>query len=392
MTFLLCILFALCKAVSGSVTSEDKCIGDNRGDQLYLWEIKKSAESEASYLFGTIHVPYTLVPLPWQVKEAFKKVDNLYKEIVNNDSVTCSGGMFSDLFKTNKIPYSERRKLRREVVDYLDTLQQMVSSWFSDEDQKAAARRLIMSASPDLYLKSFDVFTISTTITMLSSELVLPQLAAGHDLLDQHLEAVARRSGMFVDGVEAWSSHCPGEITASLSPAAQVHLLNSTLDDLKNGFNSDTDDLINDYNCLTVDENPFTDTKYMENPEAVELGNWFNKKLLIERNKKMAEKIDEIMSRPDAGSNMFAFGINHFIGTHDSVTRYLRDKNYIVTRVNIKDDLDKNGSDQGIISHSQPPAEENSGTIVLVTFLTFFILIFSFLQHHRFIIIIIPRM
>ena len=197
---------------------------------------------------------------------------------------------------------------------------------------------------------------------------------------------------MFVAGVEAWSIHCPGEITPSLSPAAQVHLLTSALDDLKNGCNSEIDDLINDYNCLTVDENPFTDTKYMENPEAVELGNWFNKKLLIERNKKMAEKIDEIMSRPDAGSNMFAFGINHFIGTHDSVTRYLRDKNYIVTRVNIKDDLDKNGSDQGIISHSQPPAEENSGTIVLVTFLTFFILIFSFLQHHRFIIIIIPRM
>lgn len=106
----------------------------------FLWRVKRAAphSSSPSYLFGTIHVPYTRVWdfIPDRSKEAFHSSHNVFFELDLTDPLT-----ISKLTSCQLLPHGENlqtllpRDLYRRLKRHLDYVKHMMPYWMTADQR-----------------------------------------------------------------------------------------------------------------------------------------------------------------------------------------------------------------------------------------------------------------
>lgn len=106
----------------------------------FLWRVKRSAPhpSLPSYLFGTIHVPYTRVWdfIPDRSKQAFHSSHNVFFELDLTDPLT-----ISKLTSCQLLPHGENlqtllpRDLYRRLKRHLDYVKHMMPHWMTADQR-----------------------------------------------------------------------------------------------------------------------------------------------------------------------------------------------------------------------------------------------------------------
>lgn len=106
----------------------------------FLWRVKRAAPhpSSPSYLFGTIHVPYTRVWdfIPDRSKQAFHSSRNVFFELDLTDPLT-----ISKLTSCQLLPHGENlqtllpRDLYRRLKRHLDYVKHMMPHWMTADQR-----------------------------------------------------------------------------------------------------------------------------------------------------------------------------------------------------------------------------------------------------------------
>lgn len=106
----------------------------------FLWRVKRAAphSSSPSYLFGTIHVPYTRVWdfIPDRSKQAFHSSHNVFFELDLTDPLT-----ISKLTSCQLLPHGENlqtllpRDLYRRLKRHLDYVKHMMPYWMTADQR-----------------------------------------------------------------------------------------------------------------------------------------------------------------------------------------------------------------------------------------------------------------
>lgn len=104
----------------------------------FLWMVKRPAPHPPSYLFGTIHVPYTRVWdfIPNSTKEAFHNSRNVFFELDLTDPLT-----ISKLTSCQLLPHGENlqtllpRDLYRRLKRHLDYVKHMMPYWMTADQR-----------------------------------------------------------------------------------------------------------------------------------------------------------------------------------------------------------------------------------------------------------------
>ena len=353
--------------------SEDRCpVGQLKGDKLYLWAIQKTPASPTSWLLGTLHVPYPLVPLPWQAKKAFEMSQELVKEIVvdKDKDVDCD-------IKENKTEVKSQPKeydpfsyslsqpdlvnvgdgqsqqtiseddLRKAIRDQLIFIIDQIPSWYpNNTQQQREALILIRNYAVYFSTQKIEAAGWARTIAELSNKSILNLRSLNYTVLDKYLEDQARANGKKIAAAESTFSHCNSQIYSTLSKETQEEMLMEQLEELKKTRNQSTnthDILINQYNCLNMNEtlNGIIDMEDVDTSNLTDselnILTWYNDELLYKRNVNMARIIEQRVSQSNK-TIMFAFGALHFLGSA-SVVDFLVQKNFTVKRINVSDDL-----------------------------------------------------
>jgi len=358
------VFWFVVSSVSTLPVSEDRCpVGNDKGDKLYLWAIQKTPESPTSWLLGTIHVPYPLVPLPWQAKKAFEMSQELVKEVVvdKDKDVDCD-------IKENKTEVKSQPKeydpfsyslsqpdpksqqtiseddLRNAIRDQLVYIIDQIPSWYPNKTKQQREALILILKYVIIYFKTQKIEAAgwAREIDELSNKSILGCL--NYPELDDYLEDQARANGKKIGAAESTFSHCNSQLYSTLSKETQEEILLNTLEELKKTRNqtTDLDKIINQYNCLNMNDSYHyidmedLDTSNLTDSE-LNILTWHNDELLYKRNVNMAKIIEQRVSQSNK-TIMFAFGTLHFLGSA-SVVDFLEQKNFTVKRINVSDDL-----------------------------------------------------
>lgn len=104
----------------------------------FLWTVKRAPPHPPSYLFGTIHVPYTRVWdfIPDSSKQAFHNSANVFFELDLTDPLT-----ISKLTSCQLLPHGENlqtllpRDLYRRLKRHLDYVKHMLPHWMTADQR-----------------------------------------------------------------------------------------------------------------------------------------------------------------------------------------------------------------------------------------------------------------
>ncbi len=145
-------------------------------------------------------------------------------------------------------------------------------------------------------------------------------------ILDDHLMIRARDEGKIVKGIETaaeFNMHFDG-----LRSDLKTYWLNVMLDI---DTEEDTEFMIRCYRYSLDDALEMPEKEHHKCPES-ELMAYVKTHIMDNRNKKMAERIDNLLRNEPNHHYFFAFGNAHFLG-EDSVVDLLQQNGYKVTRV-----------------------------------------------------------
>ncbi len=261
-----------------------------------LWRITpKEPGTEKTgdyYLFGTIHVPDTRVLAMHPAStRAFENADAVYTEI---DLVKDAAAQAKAL----SLPADKKLK---EVIG---------------EDLYNRLEARIKSYIPALTVEGIGVSLIPSAWAIFLPQLELMKRYPGGQPLDAQLSMKARKANKTVAGLED-----PRRQTAlftSLSDAQQIEVLTATLDELDKVEKEKLDplgDLINMYLEGDIEKMIAYFQKEMNKDTlSKELKELFMTKMLFERNKHIAIKMDELIKAQPTKNHFFAIGAMHCMG------------------------------------------------------------------------------
>jgi uncharacterized protein YbaP (TraB family) len=348
----------------------------------FLWEI---GTKPPSYLFGTIHVPYTTVwdEIPQNAKDAFHHAAKIYFELDFTDKKTKASIEACQYFPNeNYLSPVLPSDLYHRVENHLEFVRRAMPYWidlnvpfsvasfyankmFFERTKNWEYKRPIwvwimisstltksdMAPLLEKYVKQETTYQggqvtdwiefaeeTHQAVNGISSTQVEPA-----PFLDLYLSQKAQKEGKQVGGIEFLEEQCQAlnGINSTLVEATLRQFLDEQEELRRSITKPDLNvfgELINDYregnlDYLLINSAP---TNMSSATEQEQLLNKFSKafyeNMLINRNEKMASRvIEQIKSNPET-SLLFAFGAAHFLG-ENSVVELLRSHGLEVRRV-----------------------------------------------------------
>ena len=348
------------KSLSSSNFQAHKvCSGDNT-DSTFLWRIRRK---KPSFLFGTIHVPYTTVwpSIPKQVKRALNSSDKVMFELDLLDTQT-----ELSLLQCQLLPKGLRAQellppqLYKRIKQHLEYVRERMPFWMTINQRVKGihAEALFKALTSNWEVKR--PFWILLMINSLTEHDIRMR---GIHVLDKYLAIEAQRMYKSTGGVERVEEQCQplNQLNATLvifalDQALTQHesIRNGTLKPILN-----TDHLIHQYICgdfnikmfdtrlassavapqllsspsvlsnnSGINENTTTTKHFLEK----ELDRYFKEELILKRNVQMGRRIVTLLRENANTSFFFAFGAGHFLG-NNSVVDHLRQEGIDVVRV-----------------------------------------------------------
>ncbi|GAA5481536.1 TraB/GumN family protein [Haloferula sargassicola] len=275
-----------------------------------LWRVEGGKLAKPSWLFGTIHLGTgpvgTLHPA---AEKALESSDALYTEL-EMDPVT-QLGLAKHFIRT------DGRKLSDSIGEEMT-------------EQLEAELKKIMPALNSAVLQSFKTWAVAIMLPTLKLQL------EGAPPLDMIVWKKAEDAGIATRALEKPEDQF--DIFDDLTEDEQVIMLSETLRQLREARDKDedlNDELIAAY--VSGDDQAVLDwmNRYyqeMIEGEHAELGKKLMKRMLDDRNAKMAATIISALQTEPDQSHFFAAGTAHFLGKNN-IGGYLTKQGYKVTRV-----------------------------------------------------------
>ncbi|KAH3695611.1 hypothetical protein DPMN_083068, partial [Dreissena polymorpha] len=308
----------------------------------FLWTIKREPPS---YLFGTIHVPYTRVwdHIPENVKTAFYQSENVFFELDLTNPTTVT-----QLANCQLLPHGEilsdilPKALYARLKDHLEYVRARMSKWIT-EDQKG--KGLYADYLFDIIAGNWErkrpIWVMLLVNSLTESDIKSREIP----VLDLYLAQEAERLDKSTGAVEQVQEQCIP--LNELNYSQVLFALNRTLRQhewyrVQNSAHNSaipfsTDDLIHHYNCGDLDGIIFSkDSSQVSNlvnaslpPNDIKtakiIDQYFRTELINKRNGRMAERVANLLQDNPDQSFFFAFGAGHFLGNHTVIER-LRQK------------------------------------------------------------------
>ncbi|RWS29991.1 metalloprotease TIKI2-like isoform X2 [Leptotrombidium deliense] len=325
----------------------------------FMWKIKRYP-NPSSYLFGTIHVPYTLVwdSIPMHIKQAFERSDCVFFELDLLDPYTITALANCQVLPNNKklmdiLPPDLYKRLKR----HLDYVRSMLPKWMtSDQRGKGLYAEYLFNAITGNWERKRPVWVMLMVNSLTESDIK----SRGIPVLDLYLAQEAQRMNKKTGAVERVEEQCLP--MNDLSNMQVLFALNRTLsqhENIRYGFmrpSYTTQDLIRHYNCGNLNSIIFNQgtsqvpsligSSYSESSKDKEsserLENYFRNELVIKRNLKMAQKVIEILAANAHKSYFFAFGAGQ-----NSIIDVLKAAGFEVERVT-EVNINRNASDASV--------------------------------------------
>ncbi|XP_008334542.1 metalloprotease TIKI2 [Cynoglossus semilaevis] len=309
----------------------------------FLWMVKRPAPHPPSYLFGTIHVPYTRVWdfIPNSTKEAFHNSRNVFFELDLTDPLT-----ISKLTSCQLLPHGENlqtllpRDLYRRLKRHLDYVKHMMPYWMTaDQRGRGLYADYLFNAIAGNWERKRPVWVM----LMVNSLTEWDVRSRGTPVLDLFLAQEAEGMGKMTGAVERVEEQC--HPLNGLNFSQVLFALNQTLlqhegvraGSLQGSYT--TEDLITHYNCGDLSSIIFNhDTSQLphfinsslpahDRMTALQIDSYFRQELIYKRNERMARRVSALLQRNPNQTYFFAFGAGHFLGNH-SVLDILRQEGY----------------------------------------------------------------
>uniref|UniRef100_A0A8C6T2T8 Metalloprotease TIKI n=1 Tax=Neogobius melanostomus TaxID=47308 RepID=A0A8C6T2T8_9GOBI len=297
----------------------------------FLWTIKRAPPQPPSYLFGTIHVPYTRVWdfIPDNSKRAFYKSSNVFFELDLTDPLT-----ISKLTSCQLLPHGENlqkllpRDLYRRLKRHLEYVKHMMPHWMTaDQRGRGLYADYLFNAIAGNWERKRPVWVM----LMVNS------------LTEWDVRSRGRPIGKRTGAVERVEEQC--HPLNGLNFSQVLFALNQTLlqhegvraGSLQGSYT--TEDLITHYNCGDLSSIIFNhDTSQLphfinsslpahDRLTALEIDSYFRQELIYKRNERMARRVSALLQRNPNQAFFFAFGAGHFLGNH-SVLDILQQEGY----------------------------------------------------------------
>ncbi|XP_049580361.1 metalloprotease TIKI2 [Syngnathus scovelli] len=314
----------------------------------FLWKVKRAPPQPPSYLYGTIHVPYTRVWdfIPDVSKRAFRTSRNVFFELDLTDPLTVS-----KLTSCQLLPHGENlqtllpRDLYRRLKRHLDYVKHMMPYWMTaDQRGRGLYADYLFNAIAGNWERKRPVWVM----LMVNSLTEWDVRSRGTPVLDLYLAQEAERMGKTTGAVERVEEQC--HPLNGLNFSQVLFALNQTLlqhegvraGSLQGAYT--TEDLITHYNCGDLSSIIFNhDNSQLphfinsslpahERTTAQQIDSYFRQELIYKRNERMARRVSALLQRNPNQTYFFAFGAGHFLGNH-SVLDILRRDGYVIDHV-----------------------------------------------------------
>ncbi|XP_076009301.1 metalloprotease TIKI2 [Genypterus blacodes] len=314
----------------------------------FLWKIKRQPPHRPSYLFGTIHVPYTRVWdfIPNSTKQAFLNSPNVFFELDLTDPLT-----ISKLTSCQLLPHGENlqtllpRDLYRRLKRHLDYVKHMMPYWMTaDQRGRGLYADYLFNAIAGNWERKRPVWVM----LMVNSLTEWDVRSRGTPVLDLFLAQEAEKMGKNTGAVERVEEQC--HPLNGLNFSQVLFALNQTLlqhegvraGSLQGSYT--TEDLITHYNCGDLSSIIFNhDTSQLphfinsslpahDRTVALQIDSYFRQELIYKRNERMARRVSALLQRNPNQTYFFAFGAGHFLGNR-SVLDMLRQEGYEIVHM-----------------------------------------------------------
>uniref|UniRef100_A0A3B3YK88 Metalloprotease TIKI n=1 Tax=Poecilia mexicana TaxID=48701 RepID=A0A3B3YK88_9TELE len=298
----------------------------------FLWRINRTPPQPPSYLFGTIHVPYTRVWdfIPNSSKQAFRSSSNVFFELDLTDPLT-----ISKLTSCQLLPHGENlqtllpRDLYRRLKRHLDYVKHMMPYWMTaDQRGRGLYADYLFNAIAGNWERKRPVWVM----LMVNSLTEWDVRSRGTPVLDLFLAQEAERMRKKTGAVERVEEQC--HPLNGLNFSQVLFALNQTLlqhegvraGSLQGSYT--TEDLITHYNCGDLNSIIFNhDTSQLphfinsslpahDRMTAMQIDNYFRQELIYKRNERMARRVSALLQKNPNQTFFFAFGAGHFLGNH----------------------------------------------------------------------------
>ncbi|MEF8879749.1 MAG: TraB/GumN family protein [Candidatus Thermoplasmatota archaeon] len=281
------------KKVSSTTEAEIK-----KTDAPFLWKIESTKNS---YLFGTVHLR----------DDRVLNLNESVKEALNNADVVYTERKFDDETKI-KMALSSRLNEGKNVEDIIsENLSQKLEKYLEDQG---------LSEYQIEDFKNYKIWVIAISLSTVKDQLD----NLGEPILDEYIWQTAEEKGKETYGLETTGDQL--NIFGDLSIKNQTYLLNETLNQLiqyeEEGENP-VELTLEAYLAGNAEKIYELTYSYFNesNPVDVKLNN----KLFIERNKRMASRIAEVVLNNPDKSYFFAIGAGHFCG-ENSLLHFLNEE------------------------------------------------------------------
>uniref|UniRef100_A0A672HNE2 Metalloprotease TIKI n=1 Tax=Salarias fasciatus TaxID=181472 RepID=A0A672HNE2_SALFA len=295
----------------------------------FLWRVNRTAPNPPSYLFGTIHVPYTRVwdYIPNSSKQAFQSSNNVFFELDLTDPLT-----ISKLTSCQLLPHGENlqtllpRDLYRRLKRHLDYVKHMMPYWMTaDQRGRGLYADYLFNAIAGNWERKRPVWVM----LMVNSLTEWDVRSRGTPVLDLFLAQEAERMGKTTGAVERVEEQC--HPLNGLNFSQVLFALNQTLlqhEGVRAGSvqgSYTTEDLITHYNCGDLSSIIFNhDTSQLphfinsslpahDRTTAMEIDSYFRQELIYKRNERMARRVSALLQRNPNQTYFFAFGAGEVV-------------------------------------------------------------------------------
>nr|XP_055024787.1 metalloprotease TIKI2 [Misgurnus anguillicaudatus] len=346
----------------------------------FLWTVKRPPPYPPSYLFGTIHVPYTRVwdYIPESTKTAFQISTNVFFELDLTDPLT-----ISKLTSCQLLPNGENlqtllpRDLYRRLKRHLDYVKHMMPMWMTaDQRGRGLYADYLFNAIAGNWERKRPVWVMLMVNSLTEADV----RSRGTPVLDLFLAQEAERLRKKTGAVERVEEQC--HPLNGLNFSQVLFALNQTLlqhESLRAGILQDsftTEDLITHYNCGDLNSIILNhDTSQLphfinsslpahERLTAQQIDSYLRQELIYKRNERMARRVSALLQRSPTQSFFFAFGAGHFLGNH-SVLDILRQEGYVVAHTPAQEPITQSEMEKTTVAPtewgSEPVTEWTSG-------------------------------
>ena len=318
--------------------------GSKSQEKNYLWEIEGNPPS---YLFGTMHVPFTLLwdAIPENTMHAFNKTQSLYLEFNNNEENRLALNSCHQLPNNQTVSDILPHDMYLRLLSGMESVEAKFEEWLtiSQKNQGWTADKIFKMIFDGWETRQ----PIWTWMNLNGLKKTIIRSIEYPDL-DKYLEDLGRQYGKFVGGIETVNDRCTH--FDNITESYVIHLLDKCLEQIENKLLDDEDHFIQQYRdgtlfppggLLMPDKGRIPPSNGSQSIKtgpindyimAMEVRHYLDQEIFFKRNLIMSQRIMDLI-RSDANTSFFfAFGAGHFIGDN-SVVDLLKQKGLNITRV-----------------------------------------------------------